>query len=586
MPKTITINIEKSRTLFDRLTELDKLDWGCEYSPVMNFEIPDNFSLPEGMTNKGTIRNLIGLSVEVKIKEENSEELPKLPAFMYPMLVNADKFNFAACIDDKNKEELISEYDWTLMMSCHGLSIFSDTAFSGSPTEDDIILNDCIYDAIRALPLRTTDYFDNIRAGLTRFRYAEFGDELIKKYHYICVNGAKLYYYEDGYYKADIAGRKLDYIIYNEYDSIKYNEKRDVVAYVKAKSYIDSGNIELDPYIINVKNGILDCSNGQVKLLEHTPNRYCFTQIPVMYNPEAPEYSFGRRSLQKTFGGDQQIMEAFEEILGLCLVRDVSYQRAFVFVGEGGCGKSTVIEMIQAFLGARSYSTVDINQLQHRFGPAGLEDKLANFDDDIDYQSVIARTANIKKVITGDEIMIERKGEQAYKIKPYATQIWGANGLPSTKEMEYSIIRRFTFVPFTNNFTKKDPDYDPHVLNKLKTEECKTWLLNIAIKGLMRYMKTNRLTKIEASDEYMKTWQIDNNPVLEWVEENAIEDSHILSILSTALYEEFREWAESIGMAKIPSNKYFYKEVAKKFNVVRTDNVIRNGVKGRFFEVA
>ena len=585
--KKLIVNISKSKKYFDILTDTQVIQWEVPYSNVMTFSVPDNFETPISFMGKGNLRTIIGLDIEAKLVENvKKADIPELPYWMYPILYREDLSDFYTCQDRQDQEHILAEYARVLHFSCCKIPAFSDNAFKGFPTEQDKKIEEHIWEIIKSLPIRDQDYFYRLRKRLVRFVPSEFAEELIKKYHFINVDGAHLFFYKDGYYQSDFYGRKLEAFIYEEYKDIKYNQKREVISCLKAISQIESERVEQSPYVVNVKNGVLDLSRDNVKFYEHSPEFYCFNQLPVTYNPDAPVYDVAYKSLDKTFNYNKQIMALFEEILGMCLVRDLGYSKAFVFVGEGGCGKSTVIDMIQDFLGEQNYTTLSIEQLQSRFAPSEIEGKLANFADDINYSNILHDTGLIKNLISGQRIRVERKGEQGYSIKPYATQIWGANGLPKTKEMNYAIVRRFVYIPFVVNFTKGDPDYDPDILDKLKTEECKTWLLNIAIKGLNRYRKTNHLTKIEESDKIMQAWVAENSPTQEWVEEEGISVSHVTSILSTALYTEFRDWAEGLGINKIPSNKAFYKEISRIFNVERSNPIVKNNVKGRFFESA
>lgn len=583
----IIINIEKSKEFFDFLTDTKMIQWEVPYEKIMTFMLPEPFTTPEGFRHKGKLRTIIGLDVEAEIIRDAEEvDLSMLPYWMYPLIINESKFDLYNCQDEKEMNAVLDDYTWTFHLSCSQIPDFSEKAFSGYPTKEDLALEEKILNLIKAQPLRDRDYFYCLRKKEVKFTYAEFARELIKKYNIINVEGARLYFYSNGYYKQDYCDRWLESVIYKEWDRIKSTQKRDVIAFVKADARIESEEVEEKPYIINVKNGILDLSGGEVVFCEHSPKYYCFNQLPVTYNPDAPVYDVAYKSLDKTFNYNKKIMALFEEILGVSLIREMPYQKAFVFIGEGGCGKSTVIDMMQSFFGKGNYATLGVEQLQGRFGAIELENKLVNFSDDLDYQNVLNNTGLVKKIIRGNEIFVERKGQQGYEIKPYATQIWGANGLPKTNEMNYAIMRSFVYVPFVVNFTKGDPDYDPHIMEKLTTDECKTWLLNIAIKGLQRYLKNKHLTTVEESAKIMQAWIAENSPTQEWVDEEGISVSHVTSILSTALYTEFRDWAEGLGINRIPSNKAFYKEISRIFNVERSNPIIKNNVKGRFFEVA
>ena len=84
----------------------------------------------------------------------------------------------------------------------------------------------------------------------------------------------------------------------------------------------------------------------------------------------------------------------------------------------------------------------------------------------------------------------------------------------------------------------------------------------------------------------MDAWEAESSLTQKWVQEEEITLDHVTKTVSTTLYAEFMDWAEESGVNRIPSNKAFYKEISRIFNVERSNPIFRNDVKGRFFEVA
>ena len=110
----------------------------------------------------------------------------------------------------------------------------------------------------------------------------EFGDELINAYNIITVNN-QLYVYEKGYYQQDekiIEGKMIEL-----FPSIKQNQRSEVLSYIRIKTHIPSGDLKVNPYIINLKNTRFDIRSG--KCLAFTPEAIEFDRIPVTYDPSA-----------------------------------------------------------------------------------------------------------------------------------------------------------------------------------------------------------------------------------------------------------------------------------------------------------
>ena len=237
----------------------------------------------------------------------------------------------------------------------------------------------------------------------TTWSHNEFGDELINAYKIITLN-SQLYVYEDGFYQADdriIEGKMIDL-----YPSIKQSQRAEVLSYIRIKTHISNDSIKVNPYVINLKNTRYDIRSG--KCLEFTPDVIEFDRIPVTYDPSA-YCSDLDKMLNRVFLGDREIINLFEEMLGACLIKHNRYQKAFMLFGGGSNGKSTILNMIKCFIGARNYTSIALEKVTERFNVAELENKLANIGDDID-NVVIKDTGTLKKLFAGNSIQVERKG--------------------------------------------------------------------------------------------------------------------------------------------------------------------------------
>ena len=226
-----------------------------------------------------------------------------------------------------------------------------------------------------------------------------------------------MYVYEDGYYQAD------DKIIENKmielYPGILQRQRTEVLAYIRIKTHVQASELKVNPYIINLKNTRLDIRSS--KCLEFDPSAIEFDRIPVVYDPSAYCADLDKM-LNRVFCGDREVINLFEEMLGATLLKHNRYQKAFLFYGSGSNGKSTILDLVKTFLGQRNYSALALEKVTDRFNTAELENKLANIGDDVD-NVTLKDTGTLKKLFSGNAIMIERKGERPYMIEPYATHI-------------------------------------------------------------------------------------------------------------------------------------------------------------------
>jgi putative DNA primase/helicase len=234
--------------------------------------------------------------------------------------------------------------------------------------------------------------------------------------------------------------------------------------------------------------------------------------------------------------------------------------------GSGSNGKSTILNLIKTFLGARNYSSMALEKVTERFNPAELENKLANIGDDID-NVTIKDTGTLKKLFAGNSIQVERKGERPFTIEPYATHIYSANNIPRSFDKSDGFYRRWLFIPFNAKFSIMDEDYDPLIEDKITTDTALSYLLNIGIRGANRLMKRGKFTEPESVREALENYKAENSTVLSWIEDKSLDMDYFLENSTDKVYSDFTDWCKLSGIksANITGKKTLYKEVVARY---------------------
>ena len=393
------------------------------------------------------------------------------------------------------------------------------------------------------------------------FSHNDFGDQLIQEFKIIEVNGV-LYVYEDGYYQAD------DRIIENKmielYPSILQRQRTEVLAYLRIKCHKTASELKVNPYVINLENTRLDIRSGEC--LAFTPEVIEFDRIPVVYDPSAYCADLDKM-LNRVFLGDREVINLFEEMLGAVLLKHNRYQKAFLFYGNGSNGKSTILDLIKTFLGGRNYSAIALEKVTDRFNTAELENKLANIGDDVD-NVTLKDTGTLKKLFSGNAIMVERKGERPYMIEPYATHIYSCNAIPRSFDKSDGFYRRWLLIPFNARFSIDDEDYDPMIGDKITEPTALSYLLNIGIRGAQRLIKRGHFTEPQSVKDALEAYKVDNSTALSWIEDKELTEDYFLEKPRDVIYSEFSDWCKVSGIksGNVTGKKTFFKEVVQKFN--------------------
>ena len=392
------------------------------------------------------------------------------------------------------------------------------------------------------------------------FDHISIANHIVEK-HRLIKYGTTIYEYTDNYYQPAEFLRKY---VRDTYFGAKNNQVNEVVSYISDMQALKAGSIKPDPYTINLKNTRYDIKSG--KCVEFDPDVIEFDRIPVVYDPSAYCADLDKM-LNRVFLGDREVINLFEEMIGATLLRHNRYQKAFLFSGRGSNGKSTILDLIKTFLGTVNYSTLSLEEVTGRFNKILLEHKRANIGDDID-NVTIKDTGMLKKMIAGNSITVESKGEKGYTIDLYATHIYSCNEIPRSFDKTDGFYRRWIIIPFNASFSPEDEDYDPLIGDKIVTPTALSYLLNLGIRGARRLLKLGRFTEPQSVMNALENYKMDNSTTLSWIEDKEIDEDYLLSKPRDAIYSEFVDWCKLSGIktANVTGKKTFLKEVIQKYD--------------------
>lgn len=326
---------------------------------------------------------------------------------------------------------------------------------------------------------------------------------------------------------------------------ITNTRRSEVLAAIRAQTGVERSEFDKDPYLLNLRNGILNVMTGEFR--EHNPNYLSFTQLPVSYNPRAssPEIiKFLRSSL------DSAGLKIVVRMLGYCLLKSTRYERVFMLCGSGANGKSTLIKLIAALVGRENYSSVSLQDLTtDRYATAELYGKLVNVFSDLKAEKVV-NSGILKVLVSGDPIRAQKKHQQPFSFEPYATLIFAANKIPPTDDPSYSYYRRWQIIGFNRTF--EGEERDEHLLEKLTTEEELSGLLNIALIGLKRLIEEKGFPDTDIED-IRQQYELSASKISEFIKESCILEPQNESIYipSKELQEAYRKYCESKGSSYI-----------------------------------
>lgn len=241
-------------------------------------------------------------------------------------------------------------------------------------------------------------------------------------------------------------------------------EVKEISNHIRRRTGIERSRFDSNPEILNLQNGLLN-----IETLEfggHYADYLSLVQLPVVYNPHSR-----CPNILKFLGQVLQPKDFFTvlQTIGYCLCRNSIYEKAVMLVGEGSNGKSVLINLIEALLGEGNVSHASLQELNDdRFARADLYGKLANTFADLPGEKLLM-TGIFKALVSGDSIRAQRKHQQPFSFRNYATLIFSTNTIPASNDNSNAYFRRWNIIKLDRTFDENSKD--PNLLEKLIRKE-------------------------------------------------------------------------------------------------------------------
>jgi putative DNA primase/helicase len=385
--------------------------------------------------------------------------------------------------------------------------------------------------------------------GLTK----ALADELVKTQAFAQDVGGKLYRYRDGVYAPDGTSwvkRQVKAVLDQWGLAAEWSVHRadEVVEYLR----VDAPTLwESPPHnLINLKNGLFDLDSRE--LLDHTPAHLSSLQMPVMYYARAmcPAWD---QFVREVFPADAQ--ELAYEIVAWLMTVDTSIQKAILFEGEGGNGKSTFLCALMAFLGRHNVDSLSLQKLEtDRFGAARLVGKLANICPDLPSEH-LASTSMFKAITGGDPITVEYKYRDSFEFTPFARLVFSANHLPRSGDGSSAFFDRWIVVPFRRSFRGTVQEVPRAELDaRLADPQELSGVLNKALAVLPRLRQrgfTISETMGQAAEEFRQT----TDPLAVWLERYTLEYPDAM-IAKDAFVQAYNADCDQAGRPRMSKNAF------------------------------
>ena len=368
--------------------------------------------------------------------------------------------------------------------------------------------------------------------------------------------GDNLYYFQNGDYIHDLA--KLKRIIFLEVGHQKTRYVDEVLKQLEYRSPIIEPNQQFD---IKFKNGILrDGEFIEVDYQEFTPYN-----IDIPYYDDAEPVPIVDEYINQLTDNDPDYRKRLLEILAHPLIVNKEFKRLmgkfFIFVGDGGNGKGSLLYIIRKIFNSKNCTGLSIKDMTDERYFSTMSGKLCNLGDDLHDQPINAeQMKKLKNISTCDFVATRDLYKQSREVELTTSLIFTSNHILKSFEKGNSYKRRVDWLPM---FTKPK-NKNKRFLSEVTSEAALQYWLRLIVEGYFRLYENEEFTNSEIVERFNNKYHEENNSVLQYLED--YDKSYFLNRRSPEAYEEYEIWAEENG-SNVQSRKLFVQSIYDVFGL-------------------
>lgn len=492
----------------------------------------------------------------------DSDEYEPVPIWLTPIKTNIDFFDME---NGDGRNQALFNYILTLQSADFSV----DETRTTIGLINDYVLREKLSESELQTILRDDAFQKPMFFKKGKFLFDKFAIYLKNNNHIVRING-QLHVYRDGIYvegQNEIEAAMIEHI-----PDLNRSKRSEITSYldilIRKNTSITNANL------IAFKNGIYNLETDE--LIDFSPEYVITNKINYDYNPDA-FCELVDNTFDKLSCNDESVRALLEEAVGYCFYRRNELRKSFILTGDKKNGKSTYLAMLKELLGDDNTVALDLGELGERFSSASLFGKLANIGDDIG-DDFIANPAVFKKIVSGDWIKGEYKGQREFFFKPYCKLLFSANNIPRIKDKSGAVLDRLVIIPFDAKFSKNDPDFDPYIKYKLIKPEALEYLILLGIKGLKRVLNNQSFTASSKVNKSIEEYEETNNPILLFFKEIQLDE--IVNEPTSEVYKKYNEYCLANSFTPL-SNIEFSKQTKKQFDL----DIVNKSIKGKKYRI-
>jgi len=412
---------------------------------------------------------------------------------------------------------------------------------------------------IFAIPLEETEFQtvarDGVKLDAATNGEPEVADALLGKYKVVSYQN-RLYFFEDDQYIHD--DEKLKRMIFAEVGLKKTRYVDEVIKQLKYRAeIIESGKV----FDIKLQNGILRNGNFiEINYQDFTPY-----SIDIPFIEDAAPVEAVDEYIDHLTNHDADYRNMLLEVLAHTLIVDKKFKRMlakfFIFVGDGGNGKGTLLMIIREILGVKNCSGLSIKQMTDERYFGSLMGKLCNLGDDVQDEVINHEQMKVlKNLSTCDFVASRNLFEMSKDVELTLSLIFTSNHILKSFEKGEAYKRRVQWMPMYGKPARKDSRF----IDKLTTKAALQYWMKLLVDAYKRLYENEEFTESKLIQDFNDEYHRENNTVLQYLEMKKAEN--FIGKKSPEAYREYEEWAEENGL-NVQSRKLFVNSISRVFHL-------------------
>lgn len=304
-----------------------------------------------------------------------------------------------------------------------------------------------------------------------------------------------------------LSGRQ--YLSTDIMSSLRIGERDELFRELREDTHFTESDLaeESATPLVVASNGVVNLENGDLQ--QHAQKPFLRKALDFTYNKKMTELpadnawssfittSLGIKDVNHDDTGKSQL---FLEAIAYALSGLPNAKKMVILLGPPNCGKSVVLEFLHRVVDENSWMPMTFADMSQRFRGSLMEKAQLLICDEMPVKP-LKNLDLLKKVISGNPIIIEQKGANPKKFKPQAKIVVAANQFPTLGEPDVGGAFAERLLPIL--FVKRDNETDPYLSDKLW--EDRDDFLSVAMNKMPDFIKRNLSFNLDSNSEQILT---------------------------------------------------------------------------------